>query len=202
MINLSNYSTFILDFDGVILDSNSQKEINIFKSLDKHKNLFSFDECLDFFNSNPGISRTKKLKKFIDDDIILNKILTDYKKENYKTLFDCRLVEGVSDFLKKNKKNQLILLSGSEDDELKDVIVEKKIDIYFDFICGSIKSKIEHLNELKLGNNILFFGDSKYDNAVAHHFDIDFVFVNGYTKIKSNDLQYNFIAEITNFKGL
>lgn len=203
MIELGKYSTLILDFDGVILNSNFQKEKNISESLWKYRDYFLYDDCLNYFNSNPGISRIKKLQKFIKDKKILKEVLDVYEGLNYSSLLDCELVPGVKEFLSKNfGVFKLILLSGSNDNELIDILEFKKIIKYFDFIGGASKSKIEHLFELNLKKKALFFGDSKYDNKVADKFNLDFVFVNGYTKTKSEELEYRFIYEIENFKKI
>lgn len=203
MIELAKYSTLILDFDGVILNSNFQKEKNISKSLWKYRDYFLYDECLNYFNSNPGISRTLKLRKFIKDKKILKEVLNDYEKLNYKSLFHCELVPGIEEFLITNFGNyKLILLSGSNESELIDILEFKKIIQYFDFIGGASKSKIEHLFELNLKKKAIFFGDSKYDNKVADKFNLDFVFVKGYTKTKSEELEYNYKYEIENFQEI
>lgn len=203
MIELGKYSTLILDFDGVILNSNLQKEKNISESLWKYRDFFLYDDCINHFNSNPGISRIKKLQKYIKDKKILKEVLAVYERLNYSSLINCELVPGIKEFLSTNfGVYKLILLSGSNDNELFDILEFKKIIRYFDFIGGASKSKIEHLCELNLKKKALFFGDSKYDNKVADKFNIDFVFVNGYTKTKSEELEYRFIYEIENFKKI
>lgn len=197
---LKNYNNIILDFDGVIINTNQKKEENIYSALHNYKEKIPFEKCLAYFNQNPGIGRKEKLKKFIADKIILDQILNDYKKENYKTLFNCTLIPGILEFLKKNHLNHsLILLSGSDDNELNDILKHKKIDHYFKFIGGASKSKLNHLKELNLKKKTLYFGDSHYDNYVANKFELDFVFVNGYTNILSKSLKYNFTSEINNF---
>ena len=81
---LKNYNNIILDFDGVIINTNQKKEENIYSALQNYKEKIPFEKCLAYFNQNPGIGRKEKLKKFIADKIILDQILNDYKKENYK----------------------------------------------------------------------------------------------------------------------
>ena len=98
---LKNYNNIILDFDGVIINTNQKKEENIYSALHNYKEKIPFEKCLAYFNQNPGIGRKEKLKKFIADKIILDQILNDYKKENYKTLFNCTLIPGILEFLKK-----------------------------------------------------------------------------------------------------
>ncbi len=203
MIDIKKYNNIILDFDGVIINTNHKKEENIYMALSKHKRKIPFEKCLTYFNQNPGIGRRKKLERFITNNSVLNQILDDYKKENYKTLFNCNLIPGIIKFLKKiHLSHNVILLSGSDDNELNDILEYKKIYPYFRFVGGASKSKSNHLDELNLNKKTLYFGDSHYDNFVANEFGFDFVFVNGYTNILSKSLGYNFKYEINNFIDL
>lgn len=203
MLNLEEYNNIILDFDGVVIDTNKKKEENINIALSKHMSIIPYKKCLTHFNQNPGIGRRKKLEKFIYDKNILNQVLDDYKKENYKTLFDCELIPGILKFLKKiHVSHKVILLSGSDENELNDILEHKKLYGYFKFIGGASKSKLNHLDEINLNEKTLYFGDSHYDNFVANKFGFDFVFVNGYTKILSKSLDFDFIFETTNFNNL
>jgi len=203
MFDIENYNNIILDFDGVIINTNKKKEENIKIALSKHFNKIPYEKCLTYFNQNPGISRRKKLEKFINNDTLLNQVLDDYKKENYKTLFNCDLIPGILKFLKKiYLTHNVILLSGSDDNELIDILKHKKLYPYFNFIGGAQKSKSCHLKELNITKKTLYFGDSHYDNFVAKEFGFDFVFVCGFTKILSKNLEFEFIFEINNFNNL
>lgn len=203
MFDIRKYNNIILDFDGVIIDTNEKKEENINIALSKHMKKIPYKKCLTFFNQNPGISRRKKLEKFINNHSILNRVLDDYKKENYATLFNCDLIPGILNFLKKiHLSHKLILLSGSDDNELKDILEHKKLYNYFEFVGGASKSKSNHLKELNLNDKTLYFGDSHYDNLVANEFRFDFIFVSDYTKIESKNLEFDFICAIKNFNNL
>ena len=203
MFDLKEYNNIIFDFDGVVIDSNKKKEENINIALSKHMGKIPYEECLTYFNQNPGIGRQKKLEKFINDQTILNQVLVDYKKENYKTLFNCDLLPGILKFLKKIRlSHNIILLSGSDDSELIDILEHKKLYCYFKFVGGSSKSKSNHLEKLNLTKKTLYFGDSHYDNFIANEFGFDFVFVSGYTKVLSKSLEFDFINKINNFNNL
>ena len=67
---------------------------------------------------------------------------------------------------------------------------------------GGPKSKIQHLKELKLDGDTVFFGDSRYDNFTASEYKFDFVFVNGYTNTKEENLEYSHIGKVKDFSGL
>ena len=75
MIDLSKYKNVILDFDGVILDANSQRKLNMKLVLDENLNQELSILTYDYFSKNSGVSRNVKLGKFIKDKFILNKVL-------------------------------------------------------------------------------------------------------------------------------
>jgi phosphoglycolate phosphatase-like HAD superfamily hydrolase len=95
------------------------------------------------------------------------------------------------------------MVSGGERDELLSVFTYKSLINYFDIIMGGPKSKIENINLLEYYGESIFFGDSSYDLEVAIHFEMDFVFVSGYTKysLKPSELNIQF-KTIQNFNDL
>ena len=101
MINLSKYKNIILDFDGVILDANSQRKLNMKFVLDKNLNQELSILTYDYFSKNSGVSRNVKLGKFINDEFVLNKVLKEYYELNLSTLSKCGLVKGVKEFIVK-----------------------------------------------------------------------------------------------------
>ena len=48
-------------------------------------------------------------------------------------------------------------------------------------VYGGPLSKIEHLENIKLSHNSIFFGDSAYDFNIAQKFNIDFGLIYGQT---------------------
>ena len=73
MIDLSKYKNVILDFDGVILDANSQRKLNMKFVLDKNLNQELSTLTYDYFCKNSGVSRNVKLGKFIKDKFVFKK---------------------------------------------------------------------------------------------------------------------------------
>ena len=180
---LEGYDLIILDCDGVILKSNFIKENNIEAVLSKYLKGSEFEECINFFNNNPGITREKKLSQFIKDEILLKKILDEYNKLNLSSLINSTLVEGVLDFLKivKLNKKDIIVLSGGDQKELIEIFKKKGIDHYFKSIYGGPISKTEHFKNIELSKRIIFFGDSAFDFIIAKKFNIDFALIYGQT---------------------
>ena len=104
MIDLSKYKNVILDFDGVILDANSQRKLNMKLVLDENLNQELSILTYDYFSKNSGVSRNVKLGKFINDEFVLNKVLKEYYELNLSTLPKCQLVNGVKEFIMKYTK--------------------------------------------------------------------------------------------------
>ena len=157
----------------------------------------------DYFSKNSGISRNVLLGKFIKDELILKKVLKQYYKLNISTLHNCNLVKAVEEFIIKFYKSQKIfVLTGADEEEVKTLVKKKNLNKYIFYLGGGPKSKIQHLKELQLEKQTIFFGDSKYDNFTASKYKFDFVFVSGYTDTKKENLEYNCVGKIKDFSGL
>ena len=203
MINLLKYENIVLDFDGVILDANKQRKKNMKFVLDKNLNQELSKLTYDYFSKNSGVSRNVKLRKFIKDEFVLKKVLKEYYELNLSTLPKCSLVKGVKEFIIKNyTSKKILILTGADEDEVKILVKNKNLNEYIFYLGGGPKSKIQHLKELQLKGDSVFFGDSKYDNFTASEYGFDFVFVSGYTNTKEENLKYSFIENIEDFNIL
>ena len=203
MINLLKYENIVLDFDGVILDANKQRKKNMKFVLDKNLNQELSMLTYDYFSKNSGVSRNVKLRKFIKDEFVLKKVLKEYYELNLLTLPKCSLVKGVKEFIIKNfTSKKILILTGADEDEVKILVKNKNLNEYIFYLGGGPKSKIQHLKELQLKRDSVFFGDSKYDNFTASEYGFDFVFVSGYTNTKEENLEYSFIENIEDFNIL
>ena len=203
MINLSKYKNIILDFDGVILDANNQRKLNMKFVLDKNLNQELSILTYDYFSKNSGVSRNVKLGKFIKDEFVLNQVLKEYYDLNLSTLPKCELVKGVKEFIVKyHNSKKIFILTGADEEEVKILVSDKNLNNYIFYLGGGPKSKIQHLREIQLEGDTIFFGDSKYDNFTASEYKFDFVFVNGYTNTKEKNLEYSLIEKVKDFSGL
>ena len=203
MINLLKYENIVLDFDGVILDANKQRKKNMKFVLDKNLNQELSKLTYNYFSQNSGVSRNVKLSKFIKDESVLKKVLLQYYELNLLTLPKCSLVKGVKEFIIKNyTSKKILILTGADEDEVKILVKNKNLNEYIFYLGGGPKSKIQHLKELQLKRDSVFFGDSKYDNFTASEYGFDFVFVSGYTNTKEENLEYSFIENIEDFSIL
>ena len=203
MIDLSKYKNIILDFDGVILDANRQRKLNMKSVLDKNLNQELSILTYDYFSKNSGVSRNVKLGKFIKDEFVLNQVLKEYYDLNLSTLPKCELVKGVKEFIVKyHNSKKIFILTGADEKEVKILVSNKNLNNYIFYLGGGPKSKIQHLKEIQLEGDTIFFGDSKYDNFTASEYKFDFVFVNGYTNTKEKNLEYSLIGKVKDFSEL
>lgn len=199
------YSNIFIDCDGVIIDSNSIKEDNISMVLKKYLPQDKFNDCLLYFNSNPGMPREKKLSKFIFSENLLNCVLDEYNKLNLESLKNSKLVDGVIDFLKamRSENKKIFMVSGGLREELMEIFSHKELLSYFDAILGGPYTKEENIRSVIHHGESIYFGDSQIDLETAILFRMDFIFVCGYTKYDLNNVQQKLnFKTIKNFKEI
>ena len=144
------------DFDGVLIDSNSIRDIGFEKVLcDFPKE--DVNLLLEFHRLNGGLSRYVKFRYFFE---VIRKVqITDeelnYFTERFSTIMreflvnrDLLITETV-DFLISNQRNFVMhVTSGSDQEELKYLCKKLKIEQYFKSIHGSPKPKKQWISEL------------------------------------------------------
>lgn len=145
------YDHFIFDCDGVVLDSNEIKKCNIREAVKEHIDAERLEEFLQFFTQGNGRPREVKIRRYFDDESIINTILKRYNDLNLGALRRAPVIAGIVEVLKvlKQAGAHSIVLSGAEEDELRDILGSKGLLEYFSSIYGGPKDKKSHLNELK-----------------------------------------------------
>ena len=194
MIDLKQYQTIIFDCDGVVLNSNFQK-IEAYRNtaLKYGATQDQAQALVDHHVSLTGISRYVKfdyfLKEIIKTDVteekknFLGKTLND---EVINLLANCEIAEGLGQLRERYADQKWMVASGGDQEELRYLFRQKKIDQFFDQgIFGSPRSKHEIIKqEIKASSfPVLFLGDSKYDIETAEKFNLDFIFVSGWTDL-------------------
>ena len=187
---LIEYSTVILDCDGVILDSNSIKTAAMHDSVIHYGSSFS-EEFIRYHQDNGGISRYIKYEYF------LRNIVKDYSKpicdaliDTFSTIVKSKLVKadytaGFENFLNTVSDHASIyIVSGGDQDELREVFELRGISHYFSAIFGSPISKFVHCENIRKecnANKTLLIGDSRLDHEAAQSSNFDFVFISDYS---------------------
>ena len=194
MISLKNYDTFIFDCDGVILDSNNLKSEAFRLSL-SDEDAKQVEELVKYHKQNGGISRYKKFDYFYNkiaptenSTTKIEKALVKFANIVSKEILEIDAIPGVEEFLillqKQNKR--VFVNSGSDENELRVIFKKRNLSSYFEDIYGSPRTKSENLERIAKFSDIkdrcLFFGDSISDFQASKNYDIDFVFISGYSE--------------------
>ncbi|MEJ6765971.1 MAG: HAD-IA family hydrolase, partial [Methylophilales bacterium] len=141
-----------------------------------------------------GISRHIKFKHFLTEimhqevtENAMNELLKALNKQVLKLLNECEIAQGLSNLRDKTKNSKWMVASGGDEKELNHLFKVKKIDHFFDEgIYGSPASKHEIIESQQKKLNFspaLFLGDSLYDIQTAQKYNLDFIFVSGWTDL-------------------
>ena len=181
------YKHLIFDFDGVLVESNEIR-FDGFRSLFKNYPQGQVERLVQYAKINGGLSRYEKIKYFFkqirnepirDDTVQL--LARQYSELVKQKVIDAEPVKGSLEFLSSHKNNyDFAVVSGSDQEELRDVCKARKIDHFFLEILGSPASKESNIALLlsKTGwesEFCLFIGDSVNDFDAARVHGIDFI---------------------------
>lgn len=178
--------TLLFDFDGVLADSVGIKTdafVEIFKGYPQY-----VPAIVDYQQTNGGISRMRKFKHIYEQ--ILKRELTDAKLDELCDQFSALVKEKVigSSFVNGAKelldycfgKYPLYVISGTPQEEMKDIVVQRKLAKYFAGIYGSPRSKAEIIQTILQAQRVkneeaVFVGDSINDFQAAMDTGVRFI---------------------------
>ena len=189
------------DFDGVILDSMKIRDWG-FREIFKDFNKNEVEKLICYHNLNGGLSRYVKIRYFYEE--ILGKEIDEKRISEYAGKFSVLMkkelinpknliLESVS-FIRENYTNyNFHIVSGSDQNELRFLCRELKIEKYFTTINGSPTPKnklVEHLLKLYKYNKkeTCIIGDSFNDYEAAKINNISFLAYNNIELNKYNDI--------------
>ena len=182
-----NYKHLIFDFDGVLVESNEIR-FNGFRSLFCNYPSYEVEKLIQFSRANGGLSRYKKIRYFFEE--ILNEPISvdniqalakQYSNLVKQKVISAEPVIGSLEFLSSYKdKCDFAIVSGSDQEELREVCQVRRISDYFVEILGSPESKESNLllliAKMHWGKeSCLFIGDSLNDLDAAQTCGIDFI---------------------------
>lgn len=191
---MNEYNTLLFDCDGVILDSNSIKT-NAFYQAALPYGEGAATELVRHHKKNGGVSRYLKFAYFLEhitpvpgQGPSLSEMLDTYAECVKSGLQTCQIAPGLEDLRDKTPNARWIVVSGGDQNELRQVFADRGISHFFDGgIFGSPDTKEEILTREKENGNItgtgIFLGDSAYDSQAAEAASIDFVFVSDWTEL-------------------
>ena len=211
---LGDYGTILFDCDGVLLNSNSLKT-NAFYETAMRFGLEAAEMLKKHHLNNGGISRYDKFNWLLDKvkckeknrDAVLQELLVLYSKIVFDGLLNCEIVSDLHNLRKLTPKSSWMILSGSDQEELRRVLSYRGVLRLFDAgVFGSPENKINIIFRerqlLNISPRAIFFGDSRYDHEVACASKIDFVFISGWTEmvnwadyVQQNNIAYESSVE-------
>jgi len=185
-----------LDCDGVIFDSNGFK-------LDALRHALAgfpapaLRDMEAYWTENGGVSRYEKLGYFFAEILQTSEIaehvaaaarrFTEFSRRAYS---GCSPVPEALLFARLTGAERCFVVSGTDQEELRDVFAAKQLSQAFAQICGSPTSKLAHVTRILEehrcpGERALFIGDGGGDFAVARRLRVPFVYIEQYSEWKS-----------------
>lgn len=201
------FRSVILDFDGVVADSNDLKAQNIYSAVLPYYPPQVAEEFTDLFIGLNGVPREEKIFNYFKDFTVAGKILERYNRLNAEQFNEVSYTDGFLPFLKWIKQNGVVIyiLSGGDQIEVSGFLRHKGIDEAFEKIMGGPLNKTANLKTINVARPAVYFGDSLTDYEVSVEFALDFVFVYGYSQFAGWRQFFgkrNILGIIQNFKTL
>lgn len=175
--------TVLWDFDGVILDSMKVRDWG-FKEIFKDFDQVLVGKLLEFHRKNGGLSRYVKIRYFFEK--IIGKSVTEEEVLKYAIKFSTLMrneltnsnnliLDSVNFIKSKHKEYNFHIVSGSDEEELKFLSKQLKIDQYFISIHGSptpknslVANLLEYNNYNKLSTCLVGDSINDYEAAIAN----------------------------------
>jgi HAD superfamily hydrolase (TIGR01549 family) len=190
MHDVSHIGCFF-DFDGVLSDSVGVKT-DAFRTLFKHYGEAVLAEVLEHHRLNGGISRIDKIQyahtHFVGSPLSEEE-LEDwgrrYSKLVVEQVINAPWIDGAEEFLiRMQGRCPLFVISGTPEDELKQVMAARNMSAYFTEILGSPIRKPVHINHLLQAYHLnpascVFIGDALTDYHAARETGLHFVGIQG-----------------------
>lgn len=191
------YKSLIFDCDGVVLNSNQIKTKAFYEAAQQFGSEPA-QALVDYHVMHGGISRYAKFEYFIThilqrpfDEELNKNLLERFASSVKRGLMTCQVTEGLDQLKAYTPNANWIIVSGGDQQELRDVFAVRDLAKYFDGgIFGSPETKDAILARETENGNItrpaLYLGDSKYDYHAAMEAQVDFVFINRWSEVKDN----------------
>lgn len=190
------YKTHVFDCDGVLLDSNTAKSTAFYEAARPYGEDAALRMVL-YHQQAGSISRRQRWEDFFrvilerePEENEVEQVLARCTECVAKSIQAATLVPGVEDYLK-SLKQPAVVVSGTEQDEVREIIGQRGLTPFFDGIYGGSKLQLksERLTELVLEGLIkppaVYYGDTEDDYRAACRVKFDFVFVSGCSEFRN-----------------
>lgn len=192
---IQQYHSLVFDCDGVVLDSNRVRAQAFYNCALPYGEQYA-EALRNYHILHGGVSRYVKFEVLLRDMVgvpvteeAMQSLLHNFTTEATKGLLKCDIAPGLKALREATPQANWILVSGADQDELRDVFTRRGIAEWFDGgIFGSPLNKDQILErEIASGNCRkpgIFFGDSRYDHLASTRAGLDFVFLSGWTDME------------------
>ena len=116
---------------------------------------------------------------------------------------------GAKEFLEYSKNKYLnFICTGTPENEIKKILIKKKLSEYFNSVYGSPKTKVKIIKNIitkrKLNSNeILFIGDAMTDYNASQETNLNFIGIRNMETVFPEDvIQVDNLMEIIRIKNL
>ncbi len=180
-------SIILWDFDGVIMNSNSVRDLGFEKVLNEFP-IEQVNLLMKFHRENGGLSRYVKFRYFFEE--IRKEEVTEKEVVNWAKKFSFIMLEELSkesllinetlSYVKENYQDKKMhIVSASDQNELRQICEKFNITQFFNSIHGSPTSKSVNIKELLENcgydsSNVALIGDSINDYNAAMDNNISF----------------------------
>lgn len=181
-----NYSTFVFDFDGTLVQSDEIKKEVFIRVADKYgggeiiKNLLEGDfkgTRVDYFEET-----LKNLGVIRSGDRVVSEMVASFTEICEEEISNCSEIEGASDLLEhlKAEKINICINSATPTSTLVKIVNNRGWNYYFDSIRGAETSKMENLEQIRKNKSaekkdIVFIGNGQDDYQSALQYGVSFI---------------------------
>lgn len=193
--DLAKYRAWLMDCDGVLLDSNRLKT-DAFREVALEFGQAAADELVAYHVAHGGVSRHVKMRYLQErilgqafDERLQARLVAAFAAKTKALLLECPVTEGCLELLDAaGRRASAFVISGGDQDELREVFAARGLAARFaGGIHGSPRAKLEIVDALRASHAYdrpaVFVGDNRADHEAAVRAEADFIFVHRYSEM-------------------
>jgi len=206
-----NIKAIILDFDGVVVESNHIKH-QAFSEMFKEYTEY-YDQIMQYHMAHNHVSRHDKFKYIVEEILHqtytrqhANQLAHRFVELTRGKIIKCPFVDGAFEFIRYfSVKYPLYVASATPLDELKIILKARDLMQYFKTIYGAPMKKIDMFynvieNERVVPDELLFIGDSFEDYTVAKQSGVSFLArISSYSFKETDVKSFHNLSEIKSY---